>query len=346
MSSSEFLQMSEHAVCACLRVKCVHTESKPGTVISEHWECEMCGTRFKKDLSMPQAAGSSEKKGEGRSEQVRCGCRQPGTQPATDKEKVLKVYPDARCVVATATDDYEHRGYVYWIEGTPFKVKTKFASPEQAWRSAASRLPAADGEEKKIEFEREDDGRWIAEMPSHPGALAYGETKKEAQKKVESIVPASAEGKLPEVDVIEADFNVAEKWLSNIGSKEAAWEHIPALAEQAACRERQLTAALAEIERLKETNRRLNRESQAYKHHLYSDEGAGMWRRYYHAVWHCFVDNSKAKKAEITQLRQSLQTARHDALEEAANWLEANGALYTGLDCATSIRSLQSTEGK
>ena len=31
-----------------------------------------------------------------------------------------------------------------------------------------------------IEFEREDDGRWIAEIPECTGALAYGNTPEEA----------------------------------------------------------------------------------------------------------------------------------------------------------------------
>ena len=29
----------------------------------------------------------------------------------------------------------------------------------------------------KIESEREDDGRWIAEVPALPGVLAYGDSK-------------------------------------------------------------------------------------------------------------------------------------------------------------------------
>ena len=33
-----------------------------------------------------------------------------------------------------------------------------------------------------IEREREDDGRWIAEIPELPGALAYGNTPEEAGK--------------------------------------------------------------------------------------------------------------------------------------------------------------------
>ncbi|MCC6143352.1 MAG: type II toxin-antitoxin system HicB family antitoxin [Candidatus Hydrogenedentes bacterium] len=31
-----------------------------------------------------------------------------------------------------------------------------------------------------IEFEREDDGRWIAEAPDLPGVMAYGATEEEA----------------------------------------------------------------------------------------------------------------------------------------------------------------------
>jgi predicted RNase H-like HicB family nuclease len=38
-----------------------------------------------------------------------------------------------------------------------------------------------------IEFEREDDGRWIAEIPSLPGVIAYGATKLEAQSKVQAM---------------------------------------------------------------------------------------------------------------------------------------------------------------
>ena len=35
-----------------------------------------------------------------------------------------------------------------------------------------------------IEYELEDDGRWIAEIPSIPGALVYGNTQAEAASKV------------------------------------------------------------------------------------------------------------------------------------------------------------------
>jgi len=38
-----------------------------------------------------------------------------------------------------------------------------------------------------VEFDREDDGRWIAEIPKLPGVMAYGFTKKEALQKVYAI---------------------------------------------------------------------------------------------------------------------------------------------------------------
>jgi predicted RNase H-like HicB family nuclease len=38
--------------------------------------------------------------------------------------------------------------------------------------------------EFQIVFDREEDGRWIAEVESLPGVLAYGESQLEAQSKV------------------------------------------------------------------------------------------------------------------------------------------------------------------
>ena len=39
----------------------------------------------------------------------------------------------------------------------------------------------------KVELEREDDGRWIAEVADLPGVLAYGVTQDEAQAKVQAL---------------------------------------------------------------------------------------------------------------------------------------------------------------
>jgi predicted RNase H-like HicB family nuclease len=39
----------------------------------------------------------------------------------------------------------------------------------------------------KIEVEREDDGRWIAEATALPGVLAYGNTEAEAKARAISL---------------------------------------------------------------------------------------------------------------------------------------------------------------
>ena len=41
--------------------------------------------------------------------------------------------------------------------------------------------------EFEIIFDREDDGRWIAEIEALPGVLAYGSSKLDAQSKVEAL---------------------------------------------------------------------------------------------------------------------------------------------------------------
>lgn len=38
-----------------------------------------------------------------------------------------------------------------------------------------------------IEHEREEDGRWLADVPELPGVLAYGKTRDEAMSKVEVL---------------------------------------------------------------------------------------------------------------------------------------------------------------
>ena len=38
-----------------------------------------------------------------------------------------------------------------------------------------------------LEIDREEDGRWIAEIPSLPGCMAYGITREEAVRLVEAL---------------------------------------------------------------------------------------------------------------------------------------------------------------
>ena len=39
----------------------------------------------------------------------------------------------------------------------------------------------------RVEFDRETDGRWIADIPDLPGVMAYGKTKDEAISKVQAL---------------------------------------------------------------------------------------------------------------------------------------------------------------
>ncbi|MBU1325283.1 MAG: type II toxin-antitoxin system HicB family antitoxin [Alphaproteobacteria bacterium] len=40
----------------------------------------------------------------------------------------------------------------------------------------------------RIEVEREEGGRWIAEAPALPGVMAYGDTEAEAVARAEALV--------------------------------------------------------------------------------------------------------------------------------------------------------------
>jgi predicted RNase H-like HicB family nuclease len=39
----------------------------------------------------------------------------------------------------------------------------------------------------KVEFSREDDGRWIADIPALPGVTVYGRTRKKALASAEAL---------------------------------------------------------------------------------------------------------------------------------------------------------------
>jgi len=39
----------------------------------------------------------------------------------------------------------------------------------------------------RVEVEQEVDGRWIAEVPELPGALAYGQTREEAVRRAQAL---------------------------------------------------------------------------------------------------------------------------------------------------------------
>jgi len=41
--------------------------------------------------------------------------------------------------------------------------------------------------EFRIELEREEDGRWIADIPELPGVMAYGSSQEEAKANAEAL---------------------------------------------------------------------------------------------------------------------------------------------------------------
>jgi predicted RNase H-like HicB family nuclease len=54
-------------------------------------------------------------------------------------------------------------------------------------RAAATRSPKAAVFDLKVEFDRETDGRWIADIPALPGVMVYGRTRKQALTAVEAL---------------------------------------------------------------------------------------------------------------------------------------------------------------
>jgi predicted RNase H-like HicB family nuclease len=64
-----------------------------------------------------------------------------------------------------------------------------------------------------VDVEREDDGRWLAEVPELPGVLAYGSTAAEAQAKVQALALRVIADRLDHgeagPDLIDITFNAA-----------------------------------------------------------------------------------------------------------------------------------------
>ena len=65
----------------------------------------------------------------------------------------------------------------------------------------------------RVEIEREEDGRWLAEVPELPGVLAYGASLSEAQAKVQALALRVVADRLEHgeagPDLIDISFNAA-----------------------------------------------------------------------------------------------------------------------------------------
>lgn len=60
-----------------------------------------------------------------------------------------------------------------------------------------------------IDTEREDDGRWIAEVSSLPGVMAYGETVEEAQAKAQVLALRVIADRLEHGEARPADIRIS-----------------------------------------------------------------------------------------------------------------------------------------
>ena len=62
--------------------------------------------------------------------------------------------------------------------------------------------------EYTIEVDREEDGRWIAEVPELPGVMVYGATQTEAISRVEALALRVVADKIEQAGDSSADMNV------------------------------------------------------------------------------------------------------------------------------------------
>jgi predicted RNase H-like HicB family nuclease len=65
----------------------------------------------------------------------------------------------------------------------------------------------------RVEVEREEDGRWLAEVPELPGVLAYGVSAPEAQARVQALALRVVADRLEHgeagPELIDISFNAA-----------------------------------------------------------------------------------------------------------------------------------------
>ena len=60
-----------------------------------------------------------------------------------------------------------------------------------------------------LECEREDDGRWLAEVPELPGALAYGQSPAEAMARAEVLALRVLADRLEHGEVQPLDIQIS-----------------------------------------------------------------------------------------------------------------------------------------
>jgi predicted RNase H-like HicB family nuclease len=61
----------------------------------------------------------------------------------------------------------------------------------------------------KIEFSREEDGRWIADIPALPGVTVYGRTRKQALVSAEALALRVIEDRLERGEAVPREVLVS-----------------------------------------------------------------------------------------------------------------------------------------
>lgn len=61
----------------------------------------------------------------------------------------------------------------------------------------------------KVEFHREQDGRWLADIPALPGVTAYGRTKKEAWRAAEALALRLIADRLEHGEAVPGELQVS-----------------------------------------------------------------------------------------------------------------------------------------
>jgi predicted RNase H-like HicB family nuclease len=60
-----------------------------------------------------------------------------------------------------------------------------------------------------LEFEREEDGRWLAEVPELPGVLAYGPSPSDAMAKAQALALRVLAERLEHGEALPLDINMS-----------------------------------------------------------------------------------------------------------------------------------------
>lgn len=63
----------------------------------------------------------------------------------------------------------------------------------------------------EIEFDREVDGRWIAEVPSLPGVMVYGDTREEALANVQALALHVIADRIEHGEAVPGELNISFK---------------------------------------------------------------------------------------------------------------------------------------